>query len=180
DEAERKTQFAVEVPKLASIILAHEVDGELKGLNEFAGKHPPVAPVFWAFRIMVGIGVAMLVVGFWGAWVMRRRGEPTPWLARALVLMSFSGWGAVLSGWYTTEIGRQPWLVQGVLTTAEAASTVPAPMIGLTLVGYLMLYAGLLVAYVSVLFHLARKGGSRVETPRAEGPVVLPAPQASA
>jgi cytochrome d ubiquinol oxidase subunit I len=180
NEAERKTHFAVEVPKLASIILTHEIDGELKGLNEFAGKHPPVAPVFWAFRIMVGIGVAMLVVGVWSAWVMRRRGEPTPWLARALVLMSFSGWGAVLSGWYTTEIGRQPWLVQGVLTTAEAASAVPAPMIGLTLVGYLVLYTGLLIAYVSVLFHLARKAGSRAETPRAEGPVVLPAPQASA
>lgn len=182
DEATRTTHLAIEVPRLASLILTHDPDGELKGLNEFEGRHPPVAPVFWAFRIMVGLGVAMLLVGAWGAWVLKRRGEPTPWLSRALVAMSFSGWGAVLAGWYTTEIGRQPWLVQGVLTTAEAASAVPAPMIGLTLLGYLALYAVLLAAYVSVVFYMARKAGSRKETPEAEGPAVLPyaQPQPSA
>ncbi|MFN3963828.1 MAG: cytochrome ubiquinol oxidase subunit I [Silanimonas lenta] len=182
DEATRTTHLAIEVPRLASLILTHDPDGELKGLNEFEGRHPPVAPVFWAFRIMVGLGVAMLLVGAWGAWVLKRRSEPTPWLSRALVAMSFSGWGAVLAGWYTTEIGRQPWLVQGVLTTAEAASAVPAPMIGLTLLGYLALYAVLLAAYVSVVFYMARKAGSRKETPEAEGPAVLPyaQPQPSA
>ncbi len=174
DEEARTTHFAVEIPKLASLILTHDPDGELKGLNEFEGMHPPVAPVFWAFRIMVGIGMAMLAVGFWGAWVLKRRGTPTPWLARTLVLMAFSGWGAVLAGWYTTEIGRQPWLVQGVLTTAEAASSVPGPMIALTLAGYLVLYAFLLAAYISVVFYMARKAGERVETPRAEGPGVVP------
>lgn len=174
DEEERTTHMAVEVPKLASIILTHDANGELKGLNEFEGQHPPVAPVFWAFRIMVGIGVAMLLVGFWGAWVLKRRKEPTLWLARVLVLMSFSGWGAVLAGWYTTEIGRQPWLVQGVLTTADAASAVPAAMIGLTLLGYLVTYAVLLAAYISVMFYMARKAGVRPETPRAEGPGVVP------
>jgi cytochrome d ubiquinol oxidase subunit I len=174
DEEARKTHQAVEVPRLASLILTHDPNGELKGLDAFEGQHPPVAPVFWAFRLMVGIGMAMLAVGFWGAWVLKRRGEPTPRLAQALLLMSFSGWGAVLAGWYTTEIGRQPWLVQGVLTTAEAASAVPAPMIGLTLVGYLALYAVLLLAYVSVVFHLARKAGARMETPTAEGPGLVP------
>ncbi|GIX40114.1 MAG: cytochrome ubiquinol oxidase subunit I [Silanimonas sp.] len=182
DQATRTTHLAIEVPRLASLILTHDPDGELKGLNEFEGQHPPVAPVFWAFRIMVGLGIAMLLVGAWGAWVLKRRGEPTPRLSRALVLMTFSGWGAVLAGWYTTEIGRQPWLVQGVLTTAEAASAVPAPMIGLTLLGYLALYAVLLAAYVSVLFYMARKAGGRQETPEAEGPAVLPyaQPQPSA
>ena len=174
DEEERTTHFAVEIPKLASIILTHDPDGELKGLNEFEGKHPPVSPVFWAFRVMVGIGMAMLVVGFWGAWVLKRRGEPTLWLSRTLVLMAFSGWVAVLSGWYTTEIGRQPWLVHGVLTTADAASAVPGPMIALTLAGYLVLYAFLLSAYISVVFYMARKAGVRPETPRAEGPGVVP------
>jgi cytochrome d ubiquinol oxidase subunit I len=174
DEEERTTHMAVEVPKLASIILTHDPDGELKGLNEFEGQHPPVAPVFWAFRIMVGIGMAMLAVGFWGAWVLKRKREPTLWLSRVLLLMSFSGWGAVLAGWYTTEIGRQPWLVQGVLTTAEAASAVPGPMIGLTLLGYLVTYAVLLAAYISVVFYMARKAGVRPETPRAEGPCVVP------
>ena len=179
DEEARKTHMAVEVPKLASVILTHDPDGELKGLNEFEGKHPPVAPVFWAFRIMVGIGMAMLVVGFWGAWVLKRKREPTPWLSRTLVLMTFSGWGAVIAGWYTTEIGRQPWLVQGVLTTADAASAVPAPMIGLTLVGYLVMYAVLLAAYISVVFYMARKAGTRAETPQAEGPGLVPFADAS-
>ena len=174
DEEARTTHMAVEIPKLASIILTHDADGELKGLSEFEGKHPPVAPVFWAFRIMVGIGMAMLAVGFWGAWVLKRRGEPNVWLSRTLVLMSFSGWGAVLAGWYTTEIGRQPWLVQGVLTTADAASAVPASMIGLTLIGYLAMYAVLLGAYISVVFYMARKAGTRAETPQAEGPGLVP------
>jgi cytochrome d ubiquinol oxidase subunit I len=179
DEEARKTHMAVEVPKLASVILTHDPNGELKGLNEFEGKHPPVAPVFWAFRIMVGIGMAMLAVGFWGAWVLKRKREPTPWLSRVLVLMTFSGWGAVIAGWYTTEIGRQPWLVQGVLTTADAASAVPAPMIGLTLVGYLVMYAVLLAAYISVVFYMARKAGTRAETPQAEGPGLVPFADAS-
>jgi cytochrome d ubiquinol oxidase subunit I len=174
DEEAKTTHAAVDVPKLASLILTHDPDGELKGLNEFEDAHPPVAPVFWSFRIMVGIGMGMLLVGLWGAWRLRRGREPSPLLAKALVLMSFSGWGAVLAGWYTTEIGRQPWLVQGVLTTADAASAVPAPMIGATLVGYLLLYAALLLAYVSVIFHMARKAGARAETPRAEGPGVVP------
>jgi cytochrome d ubiquinol oxidase subunit I len=174
DEEAKTTHAAVKVPKLASLILTHDPDGELKGLNEFEGQHPPVAPVFWSFRIMVGIGMAMLLVGTWGAWRLRRGHEPSPLLAKALTLMSFSGWGAVLAGWYTTEIGRQPWLVQGVLTTADAASAVPAPMIGATLAGYLLLYAALLAAYVSVIFHMARKAAARAETPRAEGPGVVP------
>jgi len=174
DEQARTTHFAIEIPKLASIILKHDPDGELQGLNEFEGLHPPVAPVFWAFRVMVGVGMAMLVVGVWGAWVLKRRGAPTPRLAWTLVVMAFSGWVAVMAGWYTTEIGRQPWLVQGVLTTAEAASTVPGPMIALTLVGYLLLYTFLLTAYISVLFHMARKDGARPESPLAEGPALAP------
>jgi cytochrome d ubiquinol oxidase subunit I len=86
-------------------------------------------------------------------------GVPQAWLLRVLVAMTFAGWVALLAGWYVTEIGRQPWLVHGVLTTAQAASTIPAGNILFTLVLYLSLYAALLVAYVSVLFHLARKAG---------------------
>jgi cytochrome d ubiquinol oxidase subunit I len=174
DEQARTTHWAIEVPRLASLILTHDANGELKGLNEFAGQHPPVAPIFWSFRIMVGIGMAMLLVAAWGSWGLRRRAAPTRWLTRALMAMSFSGWGAVLAGWYTTEIGRQPWLVQGVLTTADAASSVPAPLIGITLVAYLSLYAVLLTAYISVLFYMARKAAAGSETPRAEGPGLGP------
>ena len=118
-----------------------------------------MAPVFYAFRVMVGVGVLMLLVSWIAAWRLRRTGEPGPLHARALVAMTFAGWLAVLAGWYTTEIGRQPWLVEGVLTTAEAATRVPGSMVALSLAMYLVLYAALLTAYVSVVFYLARKAG---------------------
>jgi cytochrome d ubiquinol oxidase subunit I len=87
--------------------------------------HPPVAPVFFAFRIMVGIGFAMLLVAWIGSWMIWRRGDINRPLAYVLVPMALSGWVATLAGWYTTEIGRQPWLVSGVLMTADAVTTVP-------------------------------------------------------
>ncbi len=165
DEDERRNQFEIGVPKLASLILTHDVDGEIRGLDSFRDAHPPVAPLFWGFRVMVGTGVLMLLVSWFAAWRLRGGRDPGVWATRALVAMTFSGWVATLAGWYVTEIGRQPWLVYGVLRTADAASTVPAPMIGLSLTAYLMVYVLLLVAYVSVLFHLAKKAG----TPAAAG-----------
>lgn len=156
NQATRSNDYEIKIPKLASLILTHTSEGEVKGLNDFE-HHPPVAPVFWSFRVMVGIGMLMLAVSWLGVWQLKRRGEPARWLLRVLVGMSFAGWGATLAGWYVTEIGRQPWLVYGVLRTADAASSVPAPLIGLSLGLYLTIYAVLLVAYVSVLFHLMHK-----------------------
>jgi cytochrome d ubiquinol oxidase subunit I len=158
DEKTRSNRFEITLPDAASLILTHSRDGELRGLDSFAD-HPPVAPLFWAFRVMVGVGLLMLATSWLAAWQMRRRDEPTAPVQRALLAMTFSGWLAVLAGWYVTEIGRQPWIVYGVLRTAEVASSVPAPMIGLSLALYLTLYAVLIVAYVSVLFYLARKAG---------------------
>lgn len=157
DEKNRTNHFEIGIPKLASLILTHELDGEIKGLNEFVGKHPPVAPVFWGFRIMVGVGVLMLAVSWLGAWQLKRRGTPAPWLARVLIGMTFSGWVATVAGWYVTEIGRQPYLVSGVLLTRDAASAVPSAMIATTFAMYLATYIALTIAYVSVVFYLARK-----------------------
>lgn len=157
DEQARTTHYAVKIPKLASLILTHELDGEVPGLDRFIGEHPPVAPVFWSFRIMVGVGLLMLVASWLAAWMMRRGAWPSPAVLKLLFWMSFSGWIATLAGWYTTEIGRQPWLVTGVLTTAEAAGAVPAASIGLSLLMYLALYLVLTIAYVRVLFDLAAK-----------------------
>ncbi|SDD36029.1 cytochrome ubiquinol oxidase subunit I [Aquimonas voraii] len=156
NEETRSNDYEIQIPKLASLILTHELDGEVKGLNEFE-HHPPVAPVFWSFRVMVGIGMLMLAVSWLGAWQLKRRGEPARWLLRVLVGMTFAGWVATLAGWYVTEIGRQPWVVYGVVSTADAASTVPAPLIGISLGLYLSIYAVLLMAYISVLFHLMHK-----------------------
>lgn len=156
NEKERRNDYAIGIPKLASLILTHDMNGEIKGLNEFEGKHPPVAPVFWGFRVMVGIGMLMFAASWLSAWQSRRQGAPKDWLARILVAISFSGWIATLAGWYVTEIGRQPYLVYGVLLTKDAASATAAPIIGLSLGLYLTLYAVLIVSYISVLFYLAR------------------------
>ena len=157
DETTRSNRYEVAIPKLASIYLTHQVDGVVKGLNDFPD-HPKVAVVFWAFRVMVGMGLLMLAVSWLAAWMLRRRGKLPDLMLRGLVAMSFSGWIAVVAGWYVTETGRQPWLVTGVLRTVDAASKVPAPMIAASLVMYLALYAALLVAFISVVFYLARKG----------------------
>ncbi len=177
DAARRGNQFEFAIPNVASLILTHELDGEIKGVNAFGDKHPPVAPVFWAFRVMVGTGMLMLAASWLAAWQLRRGGDLNPLLARVLIAMSFSGWVATVAGWYVTEIGRQPYLVYGVLTTAQAASAVPAPMIAATLIMYLTLYAALIVAYVTVLFHLARKAGAGKSAQPVYPAPGLPAPQ---
>ena len=156
DKTTQSNQYEIAIPKLASFYLTHDWDGEIKGIKDFGEQHPPVAPVFWAFRIMVGVGLLMLAVSWLGAWQVRK-GPVSTWLLRVLVGMTFAGWVALIAGWYVTEIGRQPWLVQGVLTAAQAASTIPAGNIAFTLVMYLSLYAVLLTSYVSVLFYLACK-----------------------
>ncbi|NUB43488.1 cytochrome ubiquinol oxidase subunit I [Fertoebacter nigrum] len=165
DEAARENHFEIGIPNGASLILKHHADGVIPGLNDFVAEdgtvlHPPVAPVFWAFRIMVGTGMAMLALSWAGVALMLRRrgveGLPKPYLY-ATVAMTFAGWLATLAGWYTTEIGRQPWLVSGLLTTEQAVADVPAPLVLGTLVTYLAIYAALIVAYMGVLFYLARK-----------------------
>jgi cytochrome d ubiquinol oxidase subunit I len=155
----RSNDYALGVPRLAALILTHDVDGELRGLDDFAD-HPPVAPVFIAFRVMVGVALLMWAVSWWCGWRLWRRGAPSAGQLRVLVAMSFAGWIATLAGWYVTEIGRQPWLVSGILRTADAVGPAGASLVATSLAGYLGLYAFLLLAYVGVLFHLARKAAA--------------------
>jgi cytochrome d ubiquinol oxidase subunit I len=166
DEKARDNHFEIAIPYGASLILTHSLSGVVPGLNDFRGNHPPVAPVFFGFRIMVGVGLLMLAVSWLATLLLWRRRALPRWTLMALVGMTFSGWVATLAGWYVTEIGRQPWLVTGVLRTSEAASAVPAPMIAATLVAYLVTYLFLLAAYVSVLFYLARKAAKPGTTVR--------------
>ena len=164
DAATRSNRFEIAVPRGASLILTHHLDGEVRGLDDFPDRNPPVAPVFWAFRIMVGMGLAMWLVS-WLATLDLRRGEPRPLTTRALQTMMFAGWVAVVAGWYVTEIGRQPFLVYGVLRTADAAGPVPGRAIGLTLAIYVTLYALLIVAFIKVVHHLARSAGATTAPP---------------
>ncbi|MGB5624509.1 MAG: cytochrome ubiquinol oxidase subunit I [Woeseiaceae bacterium] len=160
DETKRENRFEMAIPNGASLILTHELNGLVRGLNSFEGVHPPVKPVFFGFRIMIGVGLLMLAVSWTSIWVMRKGREAPTWLARALVGMTFSGWVATVAGWYVSETGRQPWLVQGVLKTAEAVGPVTAGPIAVSLVTYLLLYVSLLIAYVSVVFYLAAQAAA--------------------
>ena len=157
DEQERTNHAELAIPNLASFILTHELDGEIKGLNEFRGEHPPVAPVFYSFRVMVGMGVLMLFAAWAGAYYLFRRGELPDWLGKLFIAMSFSGWVATLAGWYVTEVGRQPYLVSGVLRTADAVTGLPPQNIGLSFTLYAVIYAVLMVAYIRTLTLMCRK-----------------------
>jgi cytochrome bd ubiquinol oxidase subunit I len=161
DEETRSNRWEVGIPRGASLILTHDPDGEIQGLDEFKDRHPPVAPVFWAFRVMIGVGLLMLVVSWSGWWLGRRACWATPvvprWMLWTLVAMTFSGWLATVAGWYVTEIGRQPYMVYGLLRVADVASNVPGSMIAFTLTLYVVLYLALLFAYVAVLKHMAEK-----------------------
>ena len=157
DEQERTNHAELAIPNLASFILTHEFDGEIKGLNEFRGEHPPVAPVFYSFRVMVGMGVLMLLAAWAGAYYLFRRGELPDWLGKLFIAMSFSGWVATLAGWYVTEVGRQPYLVSGVLRTADAVTGLPPQNIGLSFTLYAVIYAVLMVAYIRTLTLMCRK-----------------------
>ena len=144
---------------------------DIPGLNDFVTAegevlHPPVGPVFWSFRIMVGMGMLMLLVSWVGCWQLYRRNEISPLMLKVFVGMTFSGWIATLAGWYVTEIGRQPWLVTGVLKTADAVTSTPASNVGTSLAIYLTLYVVLLIAYIRTLFVMARKS---VLVDRTEG-----------
>jgi cytochrome d ubiquinol oxidase subunit I len=161
DQETRSNHFEIKIPKLASLILTHEPDGEIKGMSEFRDSHPPPLPLFFAFRAMVGIGVLMLATSWLGWWLYRRAQWRSDALPRALLWlfagMTFSGWVATVAGWYVTEIGRQPFIVYGLLRTADVVSKVPASMIGLTLALYILLYLALIIAYVTVLKYMAEK-----------------------
>ena len=172
DGQARRNDFELAVPKVASLILTHDPDGEIRGLNEFVDRHPPVLPVFLAFRAMVGVGMLMLATSWVGWWLYRRTGwrperlpRPLLWL---LAGMTFSGWVATVAGWWVTEIGRQPFIVHGLIRTADVASNVAAPTIALSLSLYVALYLALIVAYVSVLKYLAEKPQEVLRTEAAE------------
>ena len=158
DDDKRRNDFAIEIPKGASLLLRHDADAELRGIDSFAPDTAPVAPVFFAFRAMVGIGMLMLVAAWWGAWATRRGILPPHWMLWTLSGFTFSGWLATLCGWLVTEIGRQPWLVTGILRTADAVGGASGAQVGASFTVYVITYAAMLLAYLVVLTHLAGKG----------------------
>jgi cytochrome d ubiquinol oxidase subunit I len=174
DMAAETTRYAVELPRLGSLILTHKWNGQIKGLKEFPKRdRPNAAIVFWSFRVMVGLGFAMIGLGLWG--LLNRRGgaifTSRPFL-RAALLMGPSGLVALLAGWITTEVGRQPWVVYGLMRTADAVSAHKAGPLALTLGLFVIVYLFVFGAGMGFVLRLVRAGPQHFDTghPPAGGP----------
>ncbi len=155
DMAKEKTDYAVEIPRLGSLILTHSWDGHFPGLTEFPpGDRPDSTVVFWTFRVMVGLAFLMLALGLWSLW-LRIRGDlyDAKSFLRFAVLMGPSGTLAILAGWLTTEIGRQPWVVYGVMRTADAVSNHSALALTLTLGVFIVMY---FIVFGTGLFYILK------------------------
>ena len=169
NEEKKRNDYSIEVPRLASFVLKHDFDAELQGLDTFGRERPPVAPVFFSFRLMVGMGAAMLALAWLGMWMTRGARMAPRWLLWLFAGFTFSGWIATLAGWMVTEVGRQPWLVTGVLRTDEAVGQVSGALLGASLMSYVLTYALMFVAYMVVLTHLAGKGAGAAEPHPEQG-----------
>ncbi len=168
----KRIDYAVEIPKLGSLILKHDLNAPLDGLDTVPDQdEPPVAIVFWSFRIMVGLGFAMLGVGGWSLWARWRGGlYDAPWLYRVAMLMGPSGFIAVLAGWITTEVGRQPFTVYGLLRTADSLSPVAAPAVGASLVSFIVVYFFVFGAGTFYILRLMSKPPESAQPEDHEGP----------
>jgi cytochrome d ubiquinol oxidase subunit I len=160
NEAKEANDFAINIPYAGSLLITHTLDGLFPGLKEFPVEdRPPVVLPFFAFRLMVGIGLAMIAVALWGAWLWwRGQMEATRPFLRIAALSWPAGFIAVISGWTVAEVGRQPWLATGVLRTADAVSPVPAAAVGATLVLFLIVYAIVFAAGIYYINRLIERG----------------------
>ncbi|WP_156885989.1 cytochrome ubiquinol oxidase subunit I [Rheinheimera baltica] len=163
DKTAEKNHFEIGIPKLASLILTHDIDGELAGLKAVpADERPNVALVFFSFRIMVGIGLLMILVALIGAW-LRWRGTlyKSRWFLTVCSYLAPTGVIAVLAGWYVVEIGRQPWLVYGLVRTMDVVSPLPAERVLFSLTLFVATYSLLFGVYLYFMRKLIRKGPRR-------------------
>ncbi|MGD8369602.1 MAG: cytochrome ubiquinol oxidase subunit I [Desulfobacterales bacterium] len=160
DQEEETTKYAVEIPKLSSLILTHDLNGEVLGLKEWPREdRPPVAWVFWSFRVMVGIGILMIATGITALVLyFKKRLFDTKWFQYWCMAMTPSGFVAVLAGWFVTEIGRQPYIVYGVMRTAEAVSPVAGTAVALSLAAFVVVYGFVFGAGAYYIVKLIRKG----------------------
>ena len=183
NSAERRIDYAVAIPKASSLILKHDANAPLAGLDTIAdAAEPPVGIVFWAFRVMVGLGFAMLGIGLWSL-VARWRGKlhEWGWLHRAALVMGPAGFVAVLAGWVVTEVGRQPFTIYGLLRTAQSASPLDAPAVAGSLIAFIVVYFTVFGAGIWYLLRLMQKPPEAHEPPLGDAPIrsagITPAPQ---
>lgn len=160
DQEAETTRFALEIPKLSSLILTHDLDGVVRGLKEWPkNERPPVAWVFWSFRIMVGLGILMIATGLIAIILyFKKRLFDTRWFQYWCMALTPAGFIAVLAGWIVTEVGRQPWVVQGVLRTDAAVSPVVGSSIAISLAAFVIVYLFVFGAGAYYIVHLVKKG----------------------
>jgi cytochrome d ubiquinol oxidase subunit I len=175
DMAAETTRYAIEIPRAGSLLLAHSWDGQIPALKDFAPEDRPNSTVvFWTFRVMVGLGVLMIALAFWGLWLRRgARVYAKRGFLRFALALSPAGLVAILAGWYTTEIGRQPWIVHGLMRTADAASPQhSAAQVGFTLLLFVVVYFVVFGAGTAYGLRLIAKGpaGDEAERPPRGGP----------
>lgn len=176
NSAQARVDYEVAIPHLGSLILKHDPFAPLPGLVDFPRENwPPVPIVFWSFRIMVAIGFAMLGIGLWSLLArFRSKLYDWSWLHRAAILMGPSGFVAVIAGWVTTEVGRQPFTIYGLLRTAESHSPLAAPAVAASLIAFVIVYFFAFGAGVYYLLHLMAK------PPGSGEPAPAPMPQRAA
>ncbi len=169
DQQAQTNHYEVKIPYLSSIILTHSLDGEIKGLNNWAPEDQPYVPiVFWSFRVMVGIGVLMILMGVFSAYKYFKKQQFDPkskWFHRAWMMMMPLGFIAILAGWFVTETGRQPWTVYEVIRTAESMSPVAAQQVATTLIGFIILYVFVFGAGSFYIIKLILQGPQPYEDP---------------
>ena len=169
DQENQTNKYEISIPYVSGVILTHSLDGEIKGLKNLAPEdQPPVAIVFWAFRIMVAIGFMMVFVGIFSIYKYFKKQQynlDSKWFHRAWMIMTPMGFIALLSGWFVTEVGRQPWTVYGVIRTAESMSPVAAQQVAVTLIGFIVLYVFVFGAGSFYILRLIAQGPQKYEDP---------------
>nr|WP_317199850.1 cytochrome ubiquinol oxidase subunit I [uncultured Psychrobacter sp.] len=169
DQEAQKNHFEVKIPYLSGLILTHSLDGEVKGLKNWAPEDQPFVPiVFWSFRIMVGIGTLMVLVGLFSLYKYFKKQQfdlDSKWFHRAWMFMTPMGFIALLAGWFVTETGRQPWTVYGVIRTSESMSPLAAQQVATTLIGFIVLYIFVFGAGSFYIIRLITQGPKPYEDP---------------
>jgi cytochrome d ubiquinol oxidase subunit I len=167
DAQAETTRWAVEIPGLSSLILTHSLDGEVQGLKDWPREErPPVATVFWAFRLMVGLGMLMALSGLIALLLhLRRRLFDSGWFQLWCMALTPAGFLSVLAGWFVTEVGRQPYMVYGVLRTAESVSPLSAPPVALSLLAFILTYGLVFGAGSTYIVRLIAKGPAGADAP---------------
>lgn len=165
DEQAQEIKYQLAIPKLSSLILTHDINGSIQGLDAFPKEeHPPVSIVFWSFRVMVGIGFAMLAIVLTSLWLRRKqRLYQSHLFHKICIAFGPAGFVAVLAGWITTEVGRQPYTVYGLLRTVDSASPIDAAAVGASLTAFVVVYLCVFGAGFFYLIRLMRKSPTRYE-----------------